>query len=478
MLPKKPENVSGDSRGGKKSATEGKLCAAIRAAGEKQGWWDARGLLVALSGGGDSMATFELLRRFFPGRIAAAHLEHGFRGEASLADADFVASYCAEHRIDCFLRHGDVNKNKLPGESSEMAGRRLRYEFFFEILDREGLQFVATGHNRDDSVETMLFHLFRGTGMRGLAGIAPKRGRVIRPVIGLSREELRQFLRESGVPWREDETNKDDCYQRNKIRNQLLPWIRENINASPERLLLGLSEECALADAESDSTAGSLLAWISRSRHPALACWDAALARKMPPPRLASLIRAQGRRLGLPLLDRRRVGELCGLIAGGGRWRFQWAGGTEVCGASKEIGWIDRGLLCPPREITVRLERGCHKVLDWGAWKIEAELAENSGEPRRSGSWSARLPADAPCYLSVSGVSGTNCDILHETPWWNEAATPIISWKHENRPVYWMPEALDYMHNAGRYDIIVRVFCCGEQARGGVQGHGGNEGYV
>jgi tRNA(Ile)-lysidine synthase len=478
MFPKKPPSDPYGKKGKKKPEAESKLRSAIRAAGEKQGWWDARGLLVALSGGGDSMATFELLRRFFPGRIAAAHLEHGLRGETSVADADFVASYCEKHGVECFVRHGDVNKNRLPGESSEMAGRRLRYEFFFEILDHEGLQFVATGHNRDDSVETMLFRLFRGTGMRGLAGITPRRGRVVRPVIGLSRKELRGFLMESGVPWREDETNEEDSYQRNRIRNHLLPWIRENINASPEGLLLGLSEECALADAESERIAESLLSWISRSRPPALACWDTALARSMPRARLAEMIRAQGRRLGLPLLERRRVRELCGLFERGGRWRFQWAGSIEVCGASGEIGWIDRSLFCPPNEITARIECGESKILDWGAWRIEAALAKNSGEPPRSGPRSARLPADSPCVLSISSVLETDCRILREIPWWHEAAAPILSWRHEDRLIRWMPEALESMHNAGSYDIIVRVFCREEQSQEGVQGYGGNERFI
>ena len=456
---KNMQNHKNAPRGGEKYTLESRLCAAVRASGGKQGWWGARGLLVALSGGGDSMATLELLRRSFQGRIEAAHLEHGLRGRTSVGDADFVESYCEKHGVKCFVRHGDVNKNKRPGESSEMAGRRLRYEFFFEILDREGLDFVATGHNRDDSVETMLFHLFRGTGLRGLAGITPKRGRVIRPVIGLSRKELRQFLIESGVPWRDDETNESDRYQRNKIRNQLLPWIRGNLNAHPEDLLLGLSEECAVTDAEYEKAAESILPWISRSRPPAISCWDADLARTMTPQRLASLIRAQGRRLGLPLLDRRRVRELCGLFARGGRWRFQWAGDAEVCGASGEIGWINRGALCPPPDVSVKLECGESTVLDWGDWRIEAALAKNGGYAPKSGSWSARLPADAPCFLSVSSALGRHCDILHEIPWWNEAATPILSWKHENRTIQWMPETREPIHNSGNCDIIVQVFC-------------------
>jgi tRNA(Ile)-lysidine synthase len=440
-------------------ALEAKLKDAIRTAGEKHGWWHSGGLLVALSGGGDSMATFELLRRFFPGRVTAAHLEHGLRGEASAADAAFVASYCERQGIKCFVRRARVDKDRRPGESLEMAGRRLRYEFFFELLDREGLDFVATGHNSDDSVETMIFNLFRGTGIRGLSGITPRRDRVIRPVIGASRGELRQFLVGRGIPWREDETNAHDCYSRNKIRNQLLPWVRANINESPEGALLGLSGECADACAESEKKAGAILGWISRQRPPALASWDTGAARKMSHQSLAAAVRAQGRRLGLPALDRQRVAELCGLITRPGRWRFQWAGTTEVCGAREAIGWLDRSALCPPPDIEARVERGQRVTLDWGRWRIEAALEGNGRGHAKSGAMSARLPADAPCCLLVSNVHETDAEFLRGIPWWIAPSTPIISYGHEKRATRWRPGAFADVQNGGNCDIIIHVFC-------------------
>jgi tRNA(Ile)-lysidine synthase len=447
-----------------KSETEKRLYAAVKASGEKYGWWNSGGLLVALSGGGDSMAAFELLRRFFPGRMAAAHLEHGIRGDASLSDAEFVASYCEQRGVKCFVRHCRVDENRLTGESSEMAGRRLRYEFFFEILDREGLAFVATGHNADDSVETTLFHLFRGTGIRGLSGITPQRDRVIRPVISVRGAELRKFLTESGIPWREDETNALDRYNRNKIRNRLLPWVRANINESPEGLILGLSEECAAAEAESEKKAGAILAWIARSRPPALAAWDTVSAMKISPESLVSAVRTQGRRLGLPALDRRRVSELCRLVTRSGRWRFQWAGDIEVCGAKDSIGWLSRRAMSPPPDIAVKLELGERKTFDWGRWKITAALVKNDGEEYpRSGVMSARMPANVPCHISVSSVSKTNSEFLRGITWWSAPSTPIISWTHEKRPVRWMPGAFADVHNGNDCDIIVHVFCLEEQ---------------
>jgi tRNA(Ile)-lysidine synthase len=448
------------SSSGKSSITD-RLRGVLKAAGEGQGWWGSSGLLVALSGGGDSMAAFELLRRFFPGKIAAAHVEHGVRGESSLADAEFVVRHCERNGVRCFVRHADVNKNRLQGESVEMAGRRLRYDFFFELLAIERLDFVATGHNSDDTVETMLFNLFRGAGLTGLSGISPQRDKVVRPVIGVSRKELRQFLVESGIAWRDDETNADSLYQRNKIRNHLLPWVRANLNESAETVLLGLSDECARADAATREDSKGLLAWISRSIPPALACWDTATARKLSRARLASAIRAQGRLLGLPVLDRRRLGDLCGLIAGTGRWRFQWARDIEVCGAKGGIGWMKRTDLEPPETLAVRLERGEDRVIDWGKWRISLNLTPTDRLPLRWGNWSARLPANDPCFLSVTSAKNrTESDsIAREIPWWSEAGTPILLWEYGDRKIDWAPFFLKSDYTEGDGVIIVRVFC-------------------
>ena len=116
------------------------------------------------------------------------------------------------------------------GESFEMAGRRARYEHFEETARRYSLPFIAVGHNADDVVETQLLNLARGTGLAGLRGIPERRGNVIRPVIDFTRAELRALLAENGVPWRDDATNDESDYMRNKIRNILIPWIKDNLN--------------------------------------------------------------------------------------------------------------------------------------------------------------------------------------------------------------------------------------------------------
>lgn len=431
------------------------LFKAFRDAGESQGWLNAPGLLLAVSGGSDSMALLNLARRCYGGRIAVAHLEHGFRGRTSLQDAAFVEEYCRKIGIPCYVRHADVPNHMEKGESSEMAGRRARYDFFFELLERENLTFVATGHTADDAVETMLYHLFRGTGMKGLAGIAPVNGRVARPLIKCRRERLRKFLTDTGTPWREDETNDENCYLRNKIRNQLLPWVRENLNASPERVLLGLAGQAAAAEAQSEAEARLALPWLLRAHPMALAAWDTATARRFGEARLTSLLRLQGAELGLPPLHRGRMKELRSLIGTRGRWRFQWSGEIEVCGSRSLIGWIERAALKPPEDITVDLSElrdGGRKNVRWGRWRVEFVRETNLRRPF-GGIWQTRIsagPSDivhiASASSAVSGRKKTD-----RIPWWSLSGWPVIG--------NWVPGVEKSVREESACAMIAKVFC-------------------
>ena len=323
-----------------------KLYAALESAGLRQGWLTrggpSSGILVALSGGSDSMALLSLLRDRYEGRIAAAHLEHGFRGDDSLADADFVRAYCESIGIFCYVKHVDVPGTRRKGESAEMAGRRARYDFFYETMRREGLAWIATGHTADDVVETMLLNLFRGTGWRGLSGIAERRGEIVRPLIECRREDLRRCLTERGIPWREDETNATGPYRRNKIRNELLPWVRENLNESVDRVLLGLARESLEIAEREEAEARTLCDALVCETPNALAAWDLRAARKLSRTARVGALREQGRRLSLPVLDRKRVDALSRLIARSGRWRFQWADDVEVAALCGRLYWVRR----------------------------------------------------------------------------------------------------------------------------------------
>lgn len=194
-------------------------------------------VLCAVSGGADSMCLLHLLwsRREELGlEVLAAHYEHGLRGEESLRDAAFVEAWCREREIPLVLEHGDVAGCAASrGLGIEEAARKLRYAFLERAADERGCGLIATAHNAEDNAETMLFHLVRGSGTAGLSGIPPKRGRIVRPLLGVSRAEIEAYLAREGVPHVEDSSNRSEAYSRNLLRRRVLPVLRELNPAFP-----------------------------------------------------------------------------------------------------------------------------------------------------------------------------------------------------------------------------------------------------
>ncbi len=183
--------------------------------------------LVALSGGLDSVCLCQALHEAGY-RIAAAHFNHALRGEESERDERFVREFCHKRDIPLAVGRGGVAayaEEKHIG--TEEAARILRYAFLEQTAEELGAAVIATGHHALDNAETMLFHLARGTGIAGLAGIAPRRGRIARPLLNVTRAELKEYARERGLSFCEDATNSDENYTRNFIRAQLLPRMEE-----------------------------------------------------------------------------------------------------------------------------------------------------------------------------------------------------------------------------------------------------------
>lgn len=206
-------------------------------------------ILCAVSGGADSMCLLHLLHS--RGRdVVAAHFEHGIRGEESLRDAAFVQSWCRERGIPCVTGHGDVpGYARKKGMSTEEAARELRYRFLEETAEEQGCDYIATAHNGDDNVETVLLNLTRGAGALGLSGIPPHRGKIIRPLLGVSRDEIEDYLKKNAVPHVEDSSNQSDDYSRNRIRHRVSPVLRElnpGLNEAVGRTarLLAQDENC------------------------------------------------------------------------------------------------------------------------------------------------------------------------------------------------------------------------------------------
>jgi hypothetical protein len=310
----------------------------------------------------------------------------------------------------------------------------------------------------------MAYHFFRGTGIAGLSGISGRRDNIVRPLINCSRGDLRLFLREAGVPWREDETNEENHYTRNKIRNQLLPWVRSNINESADRVLLGLADESASLAEASKNEASVSLALISRYHPFAMASWDTPAVRRLSPLQLSAAVREQAAMLSLPAIDRKRLVELCRLITGGSGWRFQWAGDVEVCGDNSMIGWITRGLLIPPAAADVPVSIGERVTVEWGAFSAEFELKRREpAECRKTNVWSAFIPSCRDsCSVAISSVhefiKKNNFAPSVKIPWWSAHNTPIISWKGDNIIEAWLPGTRNAVRNYGDYVIIAKVF--------------------
>ena len=189
-------------------------------------------VVVGVSGGADSVCLLFVLlslQEKYDLHFSVVHVHHGIRPEAD-EDAAYVKKICQEKGIPfTYVRREIPAEAKALGCSEEEAGRRARYEVFEEILQKEGGGKIAVAHNANDRAETMLFHLFRGTGLTGLSSIKPLREQVIRPILCLERWEIEAYLESLGVAYCHDKTNDSDDYTRNKIRHHILPFAEAEI---------------------------------------------------------------------------------------------------------------------------------------------------------------------------------------------------------------------------------------------------------
>lgn len=199
------------------------------------------GVIAGVSGGADSVCLLAALREYRREKefsLTAVHVEHGLRGQDSLEDAAFVEALCREWQIPCRVERVSVRERAAAaGQTLEEAGRQARYEAFERWALRENAARIAVAHNENDQAETVLLNMARGSGLRGMGGIRPVRGRIIRPLLFVSRKEIEEWLMERGIGWRTDATNLETDYTRNKLRLQALPWLEREINAGTVRHL-------------------------------------------------------------------------------------------------------------------------------------------------------------------------------------------------------------------------------------------------
>ncbi len=224
-------------------------------------------ILVAVSGGADSVALLYVLnaqaksRRW---RLTVAHLEHGIRGKSSRDDAAFVGVLTKSLKIPCVIGHAKVPElAQREGLSLEMAARQARYAFLVRTARRVGATLIATAHTADDQVETLLLKFLRGAGRGGLSGISPlteiKGIRVVHPMLGVARSDIEAFLRARQCSWREDESNADTAFLRNRVRHQLLPLLERDFNPGLRQTLQRTQDVLVAEDEWLDDLARGIL---------------------------------------------------------------------------------------------------------------------------------------------------------------------------------------------------------------------------
>jgi tRNA(Ile)-lysidine synthase len=224
--------------------------------------------VVAVSGGADSVA---LLRALADGPatpgLVVAHLNHRLRGAESDADAAFVAALCPH------LPHSAESVDVAAvaaGDNLEDTARRVRYDFLARVARETGASWVTTAHTLDDQAETVLHRLIRGTGLRGLRGIAESRElapgvKLLRPMLTVSRAEVIAYLRAIGQPWREDASNRDPAFTRNRIRHELLPLLR-TFNPEIDEALGRTAAQADEVYADIEQVAAAVLSAVERPR--------------------------------------------------------------------------------------------------------------------------------------------------------------------------------------------------------------------
>ena len=209
---------------------------------------DGDKIVLGVSGGPDSICMLDNLRevkeeQIIEFEIYVAHINHMIREEA-IDDEKYVQEYCKKYNIECFVKKADVQKIASEKKiGTEEAGRKVRYDFFEEVLQKTESNKIAIAHNKNDKIETIIMHLLRGSGLSGLKGIEPIRdNKYIRPLLECERTEIEQYCEDKKLNPRIDKTNFENEYTRNKIRNIVIPYIKKEFNPNIIQTLSRLSD--------------------------------------------------------------------------------------------------------------------------------------------------------------------------------------------------------------------------------------------
>jgi tRNA(Ile)-lysidine synthase len=192
-------------------------------------WNKESKIVVAVSGGPDSVCLLDALNQLkkkYALELIVAHINYNLRGKDSVADEEFVRKLAEKYGLEAVVLRPKIKSQK----NLENNLRDIRYAFFEKVRKENGYDYIAVGHNLDDQAETFLQRLIRGAGMAGLRGMQFKNGKIIRPLLGFSRQEILEYLKQRQLKYRIDKTNQEDIFLRNRIRHQLIPYLEKNFN--------------------------------------------------------------------------------------------------------------------------------------------------------------------------------------------------------------------------------------------------------
>ncbi len=312
-------------------------------------------VVIAVSGGVDSMVLLDVLSRLrqrLALSLAVVHVHHGLRGRAADRDAAFVAAEAERRGIPAHLGRLDPTTRRR-GESVQMWARRSRYECFDRVAAEVQATRIALGHTRDDQAETVLLHLLRGTGPRGLGGIPPLRGRIVRPLLGVSRREIEAHASARRIRYRTDISNISDKYVRNRLRHHLLPLLEKLYNPRIVESLAALASLMREDETALTAQAASLLAQGAWEANPAVR-FPVALLQKTPQAVVRRIFQAAFEGLAPEGgdLTRRHLEALSRLLRNDGRVTLP--GGVEARREGATVKLAPRLLPCavetPPEE--------------------------------------------------------------------------------------------------------------------------------